>query len=288
MRIDNEIVKKLVTIPLGPERTKRLVAHCGDFKTLVTSRLSHKFRVSTRRLRTYKNKHLGEKCFIIGNGPSLKKMDLSALRHEKTFGLNRIYLLFGELGFATTYYVSVNRYVISQCVDEIGGIPCPKFLSWNARRLVPFTSDTVFIRSRSGPRFCVDIAREGIWEGATVTYVAMQIAYWMGFQQVILIGVDHAFQTKGVPHQLVTSHGDDPDHFQSGYFGRGFQWQLPDLETSAFAYGLAKRQFELSGREILDATVGGKLQVFQKLDYAELMDSRSSHELGTPSRSSRG
>jgi hypothetical protein len=102
----------------------------------------------------------------------------------------------------------------------------------------------------------------------------MQIAYYMGFQEVILIGVDHSFSTTGKPHATVTSQGDDPNHFAANYFGKGFRWQLPDLETSELAYRLAKEQFERAGREIVDATIGGKLQVFRKVDYLELFQGR--------------
>ena len=59
----------------------------------------------------------------------------------------------------------------------------------------------------------------------------------MGFEEVILIGVDHNFETKGKAKQTVISGGDDPNHFSPEYFGKGFRWQLPDLDTSEEAYG---------------------------------------------------
>jgi hypothetical protein len=117
--------------------------------------------------------------------------------------------------------------------------------------------------------FSKDPARR-IWEGSTVTYVAMQLAYYMGFKQVILIGVDHFFVTQGEPNKEVVSPGDDPNHFAPDYFGKGFRWQLADLENAEKAYRLAQECFEQDGREILDATVGGKLQVFPKVDYRTL------------------
>ena len=121
----------------------------------------------------------------------------------------------------------------------------------------------------TGPTFARDI-RKRLWEGATVTYVALQVAYYMGFDEVILIGVDHNFTTKGKPNQTVVSQGDDPDHFDARYFGKGFRWQLPDLETSEIGYGMAKQAFEQDSRRVVDATVGGKLAVFEKVDYNRL------------------
>ncbi len=63
----------------------------------------------------------------------------------------------------------------------------------------------------------------------------------------------------------------DPNHFQEDYFWKGFQWQLPDLKTSEFAYSLARDQFENSGREVLDATLEGKLNVFPKADFKDII-----------------
>jgi len=53
---------------------------------------------SIRRLTALKDKHRGERCFIIGNGPSLRNTDLSCLRNEYTFGMNRIYLISRKSG----------------------------------------------------------------------------------------------------------------------------------------------------------------------------------------------
>jgi len=91
-------------------------------------------RESIRRLAELKDVHNGKRAFIIGNGPSLRQTDLYKLRDEFTFGMNRIYLLFPELGFHTTYFVSINDLVIQQFADEILALPMPKFLAWRSRR----------------------------------------------------------------------------------------------------------------------------------------------------------
>jgi hypothetical protein len=232
-------------------------------------------RASMRRLATLKDIHRGERCFIIGNGPSLKQTDLSRLRGEYTFGLNRIYLAFPELGFATTYYLSINSLVIEQCAADIRVLPMPKFLSWRSHPLIQPTQDTVFLHTTyTGPKFAQD-ARGRLWEGATVTYVALQLAYHMGFQQVILIGVDHNYTTQGKPNTTVVSQGDDPDHFNASYFGKGFRWQLPDPQTNERAYRLARQSYEAAGRQVIDATIGGKLTVFRKISYESLFNKSS-------------
>lgn len=236
-------------------------------------------RASIERLTELKDCHAGKRCFIIGNGPSLKQTDLTKLRDEYTFGMNRIYLLFQELGFTTSYYVSVNSLVIEQCLADILCLPIPSFLSWRSRyafreneagmSLHP-NNHTIFLHTTyTGPKFATDV-RGRLWESATVTYVALQLAFFMGFETVILIGVDHNFSTQGKPNTTVVSKGDDPDHFSARYFGKGFRWQLPDLDTSERGYRMADEAYTKAGRKILDATVGGKLKVFPKVEYERL------------------
>jgi hypothetical protein len=231
----------------------------------------HPWRVASReRLAALKDIHKGERGFIIGNGPSLRQTDLTKLRGEFSFGLNRIYLLFPELGFTTTYFLSINDLVIEQYAAEILALPIPKFLTWRSHRFLKPTENTHFLYTTyTGAGFARD-GRGRLWEGATVTNVALQLAYHMGFSQIILIGVDHNFVSKGDANKTVTSQGDDPNHFSPDYFGKGFKWQLPDLETSERAYRMAKSAYEMAGREILDATIGGKLTVFPKVDYSGL------------------
>ncbi len=232
-------------------------------------------RESIRRLTALKDRHKGERCFIIGNGPSLKQTDLTRLRDEYTIGMNRFYMVFPELGFTTTYFLSVNSLVIEQCAADFLQLSMPTFFSWRSRRYfhgAPTASLPTFLHTTyTGPKFARD-ARGRLWEGATVTYVALQLAFHLGFQQVILIGVDHNFTTQGTPNTTVVSQGDDPNHFHPGYFGKGFRWQLPDLETSERAYRMARQAYERAGRQVLDATVGGKLTVFPKTDYNSLFE----------------
>ncbi len=231
-------------------------------------------RESIRRLGALKDIHRGKRAFIIGNGPSLRQTDLSKLRDEFTFGMNRIYLLFPELGFHTTYFASINDLVIEQFADEILAQPMPKFLAWRSHRHfnadLPISQVPTFIyTSYTGPGFAKTVTGR-VWEGATVTNVALQLAFHMGFQQVVLIGVDHNFASKGDANKTVVSQGDDPNHFAPNYFGKGAKWQLPDLDTSEVGYTFAREAYRKAGREVIDATVGGKLAIFPKVDYNSL------------------
>ena len=255
--------------PGGRMALYRLREALGDFSR------SRRYRWSDSVLMQNRNAHAGETCVIVGNGPSLNQTDTALLQGKHSFGMNRIYIGLDDLGFVPSFYVCVNQLVIEQCWEDICQLTMPKFISSNAGVRSRRETDAVFLRTREaashrdcGSFFsCNPIA--GVWEGATVTYVAMQLAYWMGFHKVILIGVDHSFTTKGKPHTAIVSEGDDPDHFSGGYFGKGFKWQLPDLDTSEVAYQMADLSFRAVGRDIVDCTVGGKCPVFRKGELAE-------------------
>jgi len=237
----------------------------------------HPWRLSSRRqLKKYTGRHEGERCFIIGNGPSLKNTDLSFLKNEITFGMNRVYLAFEDWGFQTNFLVSVNSLVIEQCREDFQNLSLPKFFSWRSRNMlypdgIPDGMTHFLDTTYTGKRFA-DRLSSRFWEGGTVTYVCLQLAFCMGFKEVYLIGVDHNFETKGEANKTVVSTGEDPNHFSPDYFGKGFRWQLPDLETSEIAYSLADAFYRENGRMVFDATVGGKLTIFSKVDYEELFD----------------
>ncbi|MCL2925605.1 MAG: FkbM family methyltransferase, partial [Trichodesmium sp. MAG_R04] len=179
---------------------------------------------SNQKLFAFKDKHRGQRCVIIGNGPSLNKMDLSFLKDEICFGMNRIYLGFEKWGFNPTYYVSVNPLVLEQSAEEISQISCPKFISHKGIPYFSSHSDIIFMNTTHPQSDFSNNPQTGINEGYTVTYVAIQLAYYMGFETVILIGVDHNFVTKGDANKEVVSQGDDPNHFHSDYFGKGVKW----------------------------------------------------------------
>ncbi len=210
---------------------------------------------------------------MLGNGPSLNQTDLAKLRDEFTFGANRIYLLFDELGFSTSWLVAINTLVIQQCAAEISALNIPKFMTWRGRRWLSDDPGVIYLDTDyTQPETFSKNLTDRVFEGGTVTYVALQLAFYMGFRQVVLVGVDHSYSAKGDPNSTVVSKGPDSNHFDSRYFGEGFKWQLPDLQASERAYELAKQAFEADGRTVVDATMDGKLSIFPKVDYDSLFN----------------
>jgi len=223
----------------------------------------------------YKELHSGKRCFIVANGPSLLKTDLDLLSNEFTFGLNRIYLNFDKSSFRPSYYVAVNELILEQFSREISELEMPKFLNWNRHSNYTFScANTLFVKSKLviNDFFQQDITQPLV-VGASVTFVALQIAFYMGFNQVILVGLDHNYQEKGTPNKTeVRKDEKDHSHFNDQYFPKGVKWQLPDLLRSEQDFFLARKAFEQTGGKVLDATIGGKCQVFTKVNYLDLFD----------------
>ncbi len=210
---------------------------------------------------------LAERCFIIGNGPSLKMTDLTQLRTEYTIGLNRIYLNYENMGFQPSFFCVTNPNIIEQFSQEIDQLNSIKFLTYRTRHLIENRWNTFFFETSGHHDFYTDLTNLMWSEGCTVTFCAMQVAYFLGFEEVVLVGVDHSFPNSGTPHKLVVADGPDANHFHSDYFGEGVKWQYPDLAGSEVSYRVAKGVFEKAGRRISDATIGGNLDIFQKVDY---------------------
>ena len=216
------------------------------------------------------NRHRGERCVLVANGPSLNNMDLSFLRDEITIGLNKIFLGLRKFHFYPRYYVAVNEKVVTQCVHEIKALSCVKFISSRSGNLVPESALTYHINTTNPPaRFSSNIAN-GVHEGWTVTYVALQIAYFLGFSEVILIGLDHRYDFVGQPNEARKMDGPDPNHFSESYFGHGQAWDNPDLLNSEESYRIARAEFEKDGRRIVDATLNGACTIFEKKDYHQI------------------
>jgi hypothetical protein len=266
-----ETLKKILPEPVWEIASDRYWAWHNRDRHLLARVFSPIWMKNKANLEAWRDRFAGERCFIVGNGPSLRKTDLSKLDNEFTIGMNRIYLAFDEYQFKTSCLVSVNDLVLEQCYQDIQALEIPKFVSWRARKYFDAKPNLMFLDTDyTLPENFSGDATGRLFEGFTVTYISLQLAFFMGFKTAILIGVDHNFATKGPANQVVTSEGDDPNHFAANYFGKGFRWQLPDLEGSERAYQMAKQAYLSDGREILDATVEGKLDIFPKVDFNSL------------------
>lgn len=201
--------------------------------------------------------HVGETCIIAGNGVSLKSVPHSFLYKYPSFGTNRIYL---PGGFTPTYYVCVNPLVLEQSVQQINEMKSGyKFV---AEAFASKIVDSYGLVSTPAQLFSFNPCAY-VYEGFTVTFVCMQLAFFMGYDPVLLVGVDHRYKTDGLPNQETVWKGEDPNHFNPDYF-KDTKWNNPDLARSEQAYKLAEKAFRENGRHIYNLTKDTALDVFKK------------------------
>ncbi len=249
-----------------------------------------KLPADIKDLEQFHNRHEGERCVIIGNGPSLNDLDLARLRTENTIGVNGIFYA-EAIDFPLTYYVVEDTSVMNENLEAIKEYGAGhKFFPTIYRELygeVPveegslggvtfFTMNRGFYAKES-PNFCVPRfstdASQRLYCGQSVTIINLQLAYYLGFSEVYLIGMDFSYtipDSAKVEGDLITSTEDDPNHFHKDYFGKGKTWKDPKLDRVLNNYQLAKVMFEADGRAIYNATAGGKLELFERRDFHEV------------------
>lgn len=245
-----------------------------------------------KRLQTLHNMYHGERIFVMGNGPSLNKTPLEKLEGEYTFGVNRIYLLFDRIRWRPTFYTTLDWRVTPDNLGEINALRgMTFFFPHRFWRLLRKGDDVYWYWSRHGfhrsgrfveDRFSYDITK-GICPGGTITVTAIQIAYYLGFDPIYLIGVDTDYKIPasvrqsgpdafgdGVGLYLESTQDDDVDHFDPRYFGKGRKWHNPNVPGMIRGHENCKAAIEAQGRHIYNATVGGKLEVFERVDFDTL------------------
>lgn len=260
----------------------------SEFVALLPREESRLHDKSMRTLRKLRNAHAGETAVLIGNGPSLNDTDLDLLKGTATFGVNSIFLAGDRLPEPLTFYVVEDSAVMKENTEAIKAYDARQKL-FPTNYLHYFDSEniprnTAFFRMNGGfynrgtgtfclPRFSTD-ASQRVFCGQSVTIINLQLAYWMGFEQVVLIGMDFSYQIPDdaeVNGELIVSRSDDPNHFHPDYFGAGKTWKDPHLDRVLANYRLAKQVYEADGRRIVNATVGGALEEFERSSLAEVL-----------------
>ena len=225
----------------------------------------------------WKNYHRGEECLLICNGPSLNQVEWSRVTPRLTrFGLNKIYLGEARFGFMPRYLCCVNEKVLRQSVQPLNQLRAVKFVSNRlSEAWYPDTPLQYRINTQDLPKDAEPFSQDvGVYveEGWTVTHAALQIMYYMGFTRVYIVGMDHRYRQAAPGQENVPStlHGEDVDHFDPRYFGGGQEWDQPDLTNSEHSYRVAREVFARAGRTIVDCTIDGACEVFEKRPISDL------------------
>ncbi len=225
---------------------------------------------SRRKLKKMRNKFEGKKAVILCNGPSLNKVDFDLLKDTYTFGMNKINLLFDRSNFRPSCIVSVNQLVIEQNKDYFNETDIPLFVNYRGNKFVKSRDNVVFLHSTQMKTFARDCSMS-INQGGTVTFVAMQLAFHMGFKEVALVGCDHYFKETGPANATINSKEEDDNHFDKRYFSGDMKWQLPDIPQSEYSYNMANDQFNSYGKKIYNCTEGGHLEIFERKTLKEFL-----------------
>ncbi|MGG1399970.1 6-hydroxymethylpterin diphosphokinase MptE-like protein [Bacillus salipaludis] len=232
---------------------------------------------SGKNIKKLKNHHLNKRCFIIGNGPSLLPGDLDKLKNEITFAFNRIYYIFDKTDWRPTYYCSEDDKTIFKSKDEINKLNIegkffPVNFPWDYN--IHFNNAKYFIfkfGNRSvEPKFSEDIVK-GIYWGNTVAYTAIQLAVYMGIKEIYLLGVDHNFNKMINDKGEIVVDKTAKDYFTEKYNTDKEELYIPNIEVSTRAFTVAKKYADNNNIKIYNATRGGKLEVFERVDFDKII-----------------
>jgi hypothetical protein len=240
----------------------------------------------SERLRTasLKNRYRGERIFLIGNAPSLNRLPLEKLKSEFTFGVNRIYLLFDRISWRPTFYTVLDWRVGPDIASDVNALDGMTFLlDWRYHGLLRGGPDTYWF-STGSKEFSYD-ATERLYGGGTVMVATLQLAYYMGFNPIYLIGVDASYTVPktviqtgedrfgtGIKSELTSTRDDDPNHFDPRYFGAGRRWHDPNVQGMIEGFTTSRDALAEKGVKVYNATAGGALEVFERVAFDSLFD----------------
>ncbi len=224
------------------------------------------------KIEQYKDIHKGESCFVIGHGPSLSTSDLDMLwqNHIITFSMNLTYKLFDKTEWRPDYYVVMDRRVL----DKHSHFKWEE--STKRKCFVADMSEDFWKENQSESnikyhsirnmntrtvKFSEDISKR-VYFGATVAYDCLQIAIYMGFKKIYLLGMDL------VPYKL----GNKSAVHYSNFFETDEQEKRPQMWVNKIlrSYQAAKDYAVAHGIQIYNATRGGYLEVFDRIDFDKI------------------
>jgi len=242
---------------------------------------------SEKRIASLRNCHQGERIFILGNGPSLNTQDLTALHEANaiTMASNKIYLAFDQTPWRPTYYTVIDVLVAENNYQEIQSLDLHKLFSAFVYDTFQDDMDVTWLRHLQHPffdgqrqwRFSTNPV-EGLYGGWSVIYHQMQLAYFMGAAEVVLLGLDFSFAGGKVTQQTSAS-GDvlegegEVNHFHKDYRKPGETWTVPRLDLQKQAFACARKAFEGDGRRVINASRTTKLDIFEMGNFDDILQS---------------
>lgn len=246
------------------------------------------FYPKVRNIRSVKDRHAGERCFIIATGPSLWVEDVELLRDEITFSVNGIFKLYGQTTWRPTYYALCDPYVYLDYLkkgypmdlDELSEreaflpLRLEKALRGNAHRkktvLVPVCYLNHMLSDKKTRLHYSDDPVWGFYNLRTVACFCANLAQYMGFREIYLLGTDCDYITNG-------------QHFSDEKSPNLLEYdqlrKAQDLLITAFSF--LEQEMGRRGIAVFNATRGGALEVFPRValeDVLGVAPVRAGHE----------
>lgn len=217
-------------------------------------------------LKQYKNRHRGQRVFIIATGPSLTIEDVNLLKGEVCFGMNSIFKFFDYTDWRPEYYAIFDSTVYDRVKEDIDKVHLncifkPDSFEWKADNIkevacLPNLCSTGEERAHYKrwdiKHFSNDIS-EMVYSGTSVVYFIAQICFYMGFDEIYLLGADCSnFGT----HSKMVSYKDE--NKISGT-------QEDTIRGIMTDYMKIKEEADKRGIKVFNATRGGKLEIFPRV-----------------------
>lgn len=235
----------------------------------------------TNNISHLKDIGIGKRIFLVGNGPSLNDMNLDLLKNEISIGMNRISMIYHKTLWRPTYYIfssnncTHNKWGVdwSKSVVEASNEPKTTPIIWQRfkgnieSKAGALNERTIFINSvtehkvGSEKAFSED-AEKVVDKSGTTMNIALQLAFYMNFDETYIIGCDSNWQT-------TNSNNGDPNHFDDKYkasIANG-KHEFNRMNTT---HKRAKKSFDSKGNKIFNAGLNSAIDVYPRVDYNSL------------------
>ncbi|MGN0429846.1 MAG: 6-hydroxymethylpterin diphosphokinase MptE-like protein [Acetatifactor sp.] len=234
--------------------------------------------LNCKEIEKYRNVHQGKRCFIVATGPSLRIDDLNKLyeNHEICLSVNKIYRCYDKTKWRADYVGMTDPKIVADVIKDLNnGVEMPQrmFIGDNSvhAELMEYVENAEYFHlnyrdsNPKVPLFSDDMSK-GAYMGCTVTYdFALQMAAYMGFSKIYLLGVDHG---------MIGKISDSQNHFIENYYTEDEKnekhFNPSNWEGATRAYQTAEKYSRQHGFRIYNATRGGQLEVFERVDFDSL------------------
>lgn len=221
------------------------------------------------KIQTYKNKYQGKRCFIIGTGPSLTVEDLELIKNEYCFGTNRIFELFRKTTWRPTFYVNQDHDLIKRHMKTISELNIEhKFVPIEYKNDFDSNEMNFFVLRHqefypNAAPFSRNIEKY-LAQGFTVTYGAIQLAVYMGFSEIYLLGIDHNYAVTRDSKGNIIKTNNGKQGYAVGMSDYMNMNNLPRIEETTISFETAERLSHKYNFRIYNCTRGGKLEAFER------------------------